>query len=55
MKDYWKTWTERTSHLIAAAFIVMLLSIFVISKAAADPANHTQTLEALDEKKNRTC
>ena len=37
--------------LIAAALIVMLLSIFVISKAAADPANHTQTLEALDEKK----
>ena len=37
--------------LIKAALVVLLLSVFVISKAAADPANHTQTLESLDEKK----
>ena len=51
MKRLLENMDRKNIVLIAAALIVMLLSIFVISKAAADPANHTQTLEALDEKK----
>lgn len=51
MKRLLENMDRKNIALIAAAFIVILLSIFVISKAAADPANHTQTLEALDEKK----
>lgn len=51
MKRLLENMDRKNIALIAAALIVMLLSIFVISKAAADPANHTQTLEALDEKK----
>lgn len=51
MKRLLENMDRKNIALIAAALIVMLLSIFVISKAATDPANHTQTLEALDEKK----
>ena len=51
MKRLLENMDRKNIALIAVALIVMLLSIFVISKAAADPANHTQTLEALDEKK----
>lgn len=51
MKRLLENMDRKNIALIAAALIVMLLSIFVISKAAADPANHTRTLEALDEKK----
>ena len=51
MKRLLENMDRKNIALIAAALIVMLLFIFVISKAAADPANHTQTLEALDEKK----
>ena len=48
MKRLLENMDRKNIALIAAALIVMLLSIFVISKAATDPANHTQTL---DEKK----
>lgn len=37
--------------LIAAALVVMILSMTFLSKAASDPENHKKTIEALDEKK----
>ena len=51
MKRLLENMDRKNIALIVVALIVMLLSIFVISKEAIDPANHTQTLEALDEKK----
>ena len=37
--------------LIAAALVMMIFSMAILSKAASDPENHKKTLEALDEKK----
>ena len=51
MKRILENMDRKKIALITAALAVLLLSVFVISKAAADPANHTQTLESLDEKK----
>ena len=51
MKRILENMDRKKIALITAALAVLLLSAFVISKAAADPANHTQTLESLDEKK----
>lgn len=51
MKRILENMDRKKIALVTAALVVMLLSVFVISKAAADPANHTQTLESLDEKK----
>ncbi len=36
---------------ISVLFVILLLSMTVISKIASDPENHTKTIEALDEKK----
>lgn len=41
----------RKLAITAVLLVVMIFSMTVISKAASDPANHTKTLEALDEKK----
>lgn len=51
MRQIWRNMDRKKSALIAAALIVLLFSFFVLSEAAVDPANHTKTLEALDEKK----
>ena len=37
--------------MVLVILVVLILSMTVISKAASDPANHTKTLESLDEKK----
>lgn len=37
--------------LIAAALVLMIFSMTVLSKAASDPENHKKTIAALDEKK----
>lgn len=37
--------------MVLVILVVLILSMTVISKAASDPANHTETLESLDEKK----
>lgn len=37
--------------LVAAALVMMIFSMTVLSKAASDPENHKKTIEALDEKK----
>lgn len=37
--------------LVAAALVIMLFSMAVLSKAASNPENHKKTIAALDEKK----
>jgi len=37
--------------LVAAALVMMLLSMAFLSKVASDPENHKKTIEELDEKK----
>lgn len=51
MRHILKKLDRKKLAFTAAALVIMFLSFFVISKAATDPANHTQTLESLDEKK----
>ena len=47
MKRILENMDRKKIALITAALAVLLLSVFVISKAAADPANHTQTLDKI--------
>lgn len=37
--------------LVAAALVVMIISMTILSKAASNPENHEKTIETLDEKK----
>lgn len=43
---------KTTLALVAVAFVMMILSMTVLSKAASNPENHKKTIAALDEKKS---
>ena len=42
---------RRKAAAVLVLLLVMILSVTVFSKAASDPENHAETIEALDEKK----
>ena len=42
---------RRKAAAVLVILLVMILSVTVFSKAASDPENHAETIEALDEKK----
>ena len=42
---------RRKAAAVLVLLLVMILSVTVFSKAASDPENHEETIEALDEKK----
>ena len=51
MLEQMKKSNVRKIAVVLAALVVLIFSMTVVTKAATDPANHTKTLEALDEKK----
>lgn len=45
-------WNVRKIAVAGILLVVLLLSMTVVAKIAADPENHTKTIESLDEKKD---